>query len=338
MRLLSGMVQPDFHHFYMRRAKEQIGNAIMIRTVACTVLVILLLAVPACANPDPDYTLTYTIALNGDGSAQWTVEYRTLLLTQDQITAFERDTEGSSAALSPDDIRQLMEQSAAAASAATGRPMEVRDFSSGSVVQSSPTGSYGVIRYQFVWTGFGAAAENTISVGDVFFGGLYLPKEATLIIRIPDGFSVTAADPQPDQDRGELVWYGLRSFSSGQPRVIMTSAGLPLAVMAGVFGVLIIAATAIVLFVRRKRRKTGDEDTGGAVPEPMAAVSEAELLNVEQRILQLIRDSGGEMFQSEIVQRLGIPKSTVSSALNALHERGVIIKIRKGRENLIRLS
>jgi uncharacterized membrane protein len=32
-----------------------------------------------------------------------------------------------------------------------------------------------------------------------------------------------------------------------------------------------------------------------------------------------------------------MPKSTVSSTLNDLHRRGMIQKVRKGRENLIRL-
>jgi hypothetical protein len=32
-----------------------------------------------------------------------------------------------------------------------------------------------------------------------------------------------------------------------------------------------------------------------------------------------------------------LPKSTVSSSLNSLHQKGVIRKVKKGRENLIRL-
>jgi len=44
------------------------------------------------------------------------------------------------------------------------------------------------------------------------------------------------------------------------------------------------------------------------------------------------------MYQSEMTQRLGMPKSTVSAALAVLHEKKAIIKVKKGRENLIRLS
>ncbi|MGB9175867.1 MAG: MarR family transcriptional regulator, partial [Methanoregula sp.] len=71
--------------------------------------------------------------------------------------------------------------------------------------------------------------------------------------------------------------------------------------------------------------------------EPAAPLSALEEAGLEERIIQLLKDSGGEQFQAEIVKALGIPKSTVSSSLNSLHQRGIIQKVRKGRENLIRL-
>ena len=57
----------------------------------------------------------------------------------------------------------------------------------------------------------------------------------------------------------------------------------------------------------------------------------------EERILILLKENGGELYQSDIVSRLALPKSTVSSALITLHNSNCIRKIRKGRENLIRL-
>ena len=50
--------------------------------------------------------------------------------------------------------------------------------------------------------------------------------------------------------------------------------------------------------------------------------------------MAILQAAGGEQYQSEIVKTLGIPKSTVSSSLNLLHERGLIQKVKKGRENL----
>ena len=78
-------------------------------------------------------------------------------------------------------------------------------------------------------------------------------------------------------------------------------------------------------------------------PEPVEAddlpvmLSETELFSLEERIIQLLKTSGGEQYQSEIVKNLGLPKSTVSASLNDLHKRGIIQKVKRGRENLIRL-
>ncbi|MFY9800521.1 MAG: helix-turn-helix domain-containing protein, partial [Methanoregula sp.] len=63
-----------------------------------------------------------------------------------------------------------------------------------------------------------------------------------------------------------------------------------------------------------------------------------DIISLEERIIQLLKTSGGEQYQSDIVKNLGLPKSTVSATLNDLHQRGVIQKIKKGRENLIRLT
>ena len=78
-------------------------------------------------------------------------------------------------------------------------------------------------------------------------------------------------------------------------------------------------------------------------PEPVEAddppvmLSETELFSLEERIIQILKTSGGEQYQSEIVKNLGLPKSTVSATLNDLHKRGIIQKVKRGRENLIRL-
>jgi len=69
-----------------------------------------------------------------------------------------------------------------------------------------------------------------------------------------------------------------------------------------------------------------------------ASISDADRIGLEEKILRQLKASGGEQFQSELGRALGIPKSTLSSALNDLHQRGIIVKVKKGRENLIRLD
>jgi hypothetical protein len=236
----------------------------------------------------------------------------------------------------PEPVRVAV-RSAAEASTATGRPVGATDFSADSAVQSGPTGSYGVVHYRCRWTGFTEPGE-TLEVGDVFVGGLYLGKDQALVLRPPPRFTAAEVSPPADFERDGLVWYGLRSFGAGEPRVVFArEAGspvpwVPLLLLLGVAGLTL----GIYLSMRRLRRPpppAPDLEAGeGLPPDP------AEALDLEDRILALLRKKGGSLFQSEIVNGLGLPKSTVSEAINRLHGAGRIEKVRKGRENLIRLK
>jgi hypothetical protein len=218
--------------------------------------------------------------------------------------------------------------------------MAISNMTGNTVVQTSPTGRYGIVIYSFSWSGF-AKTDGSLAIGDVFAGGLYLAKDNTLVIRYPYGWTVAQAEPAPDQQRDGLVWYGLQSFGPGEPRVLLEKPAFPLVpVIVGL--VLILAILAGFLVYRAKQRQTRQDmqenrDELAEVGEPAVPLSEAEEAGLEERIITLLEAGGGEQYQSEIVKTLGLPKSTVSSALNNLHRKGVILKVKKGRENLIRL-
>lgn len=57
----------------------------------------------------------------------------------------------------------------------------------------------------------------------------------------------------------------------------------------------------------------------------------------EEMIRQFILRSGGQAYQSDIVEHSGLSKSKISMVLSKMKDDGMIIKIRKGKENLIRL-
>jgi uncharacterized membrane protein len=287
--------------------------------------------VPAAAAPV--YTITYTISPEPDGSALWNVEYRVLLPTQGEISAFELDVKDASA-LPPEEVRGVMERSASAAAAETHRPMEIRDFSSSSVVQTTPTGTHGVIRYSFRWTGFIGPGDG-MTIGDVFVGGLYLSRETTLVLHPPAGYTVAGVEPPPDQSRDDLIWYGPRSFGTGEPRIVLQPPVFPRMAAVLVTGLLVAGGAVAGWFVLRRKGRH-EEEAGVAAVEP-EGIAEPDLATIEERIVKLLRENGGALYQSEIARKLGAPKSTVSSALNELHAKGLIQKVRKGRENLIRL-
>jgi uncharacterized membrane protein len=305
----------------------------MTRFSIVVLTVVLLISIPVIAGAapvPPDSSITYTITLQEDGTANWHVEYRTLLASDEDMGAFDSYTKNVSFTYLPQ-FQDLMQRSAAQAAAATSRPMEITGFAGDAVIQTTPTGRYGVVYYSFSWKNF-AKTGTDLAIGDAFAGGLYLAKDNTLVIRYPSGYTVSVAEPAPDQVRDGLIWYGQRSFGAGEPRLVFEKPGFPwLPVLLGGALVLIVIA-GLYGVVSKKRRSEPDEPEVAAVP-----LSEADLISLEDRIVQLLKTSHGEQYQSEIVKNLGLPKSTVSATLNDLHKRGIIQKVKRGRENLIRL-
>jgi len=295
--------------------------------------VILLLCIPhiSRATPLQNYTTTYAITIQEDGTAVWHIEYRVFLATQEDMNNFENSSRDLKSTLHSQ-FNDLMQRSATQATVATSRHMEITDFSGDAVVQTSPTGSYGVVFFSFGWTGF-AQAGSDLTIGDAFVGGMYLAKDTTLIIRYPPGYTVKTTEPAPDQVSDGLIWYGLRSFGGGEPRVVLERSAFPwLPVSIGLASIIIVGGTLIVFFMRKHRTKPDEPE------ESVAPLSEMDLMSLEDRIVQLLKTNEGGLFQSEIVKTLGLPKSTISSTLNELHRRGIIQKIKKGKENFIRLT
>ena len=301
------------------------------------ILVIIVLLMPvaligiAAAAAAPDYSITYTITVADDGSALWRVEYRTLLLSDTDDTNFKAYTRDLPGVYLPQ-FRELMERSAAQAAVASGRNMQITGVTGDAVMQESPTGRYGIVVYTARWDGF-ARPGTTVTIGDAFAGGLYLEKDNLLVIRYPGGYRVARAEPEPDNSRDGLVWYGQRSFGAGEPRVVLEQPVSPLLLVAA--GLVLVTVIAFAGFALLRRKNSGNTPD-----EPLATISltETELMSIEDRIVQLLRSHNGELFQSDIVRLIGLPKSTISTVLNNLHARGMIIKVKRGRENLIRLS
>jgi len=80
---------------------------------------------------------------------------------------------------------------------------------------------------------------------------------------------------------------------------------------------------------------TASADTD-ASSEP--AVPDEELLTDEDRVLQMLEDSGGRMKQANIVDETGWSKSKVSMLLSDMEDEGDISKLRVGRENIVSLK
>ena len=229
------------------------------------ILAVSLLCSAGATAAVPAYTTTYTITVQEDGSALWQIEYRTLLATDSDLAAFENYTLELPSVYLPQ-VQDLMQRSAAQASVAASRHMAISNVTGNAIVQTSPTGRYGVVVYSFAWSGF-ARPDGTLTIGDAFSGGLYLAKGNTLILR-PYGWTVSRAEPAPDDQRDGLVWYGLRTFGPGELRVTVEKPSFPLVPVIVILFIVSLLGAGYMIYQRRK--EPGDPGRAAEPDEPAA--------------------------------------------------------------------
>jgi uncharacterized membrane protein len=272
-----------------------------------------------------EYKTTYTIDILEDGSAIWVIEDRIGLTTQSAEAAFKEYVSALESNQSElEYFSNKIDAIVSEAEASTGRGMAARNFNISFDVTDMPTGRYGVITYQFKWIGFVTTEDKRIMAGDAFAGGLYLSKDNALIISYPSEYKVEAVSPEPDILRAnELIWYGLRDFSSGEPSVVLRSTFQVVWVAISVICVVAIIIAGGITYKKKREKK----------------IIEGEILKTdEEKILEILKDAGGVLYQSDIIEKTGFSKSKTSTLLNSLKENGRIEKIMKGRKNLIRLK
>ncbi|OSP08399.1 hypothetical protein B9H04_06180 [Halorubrum ezzemoulense DSM 17463] len=222
---------------------------------------------------EPD-DVSMAVAVQPDGDAQWTVEYRIRLGTDEEERAFEQlraDVENDTDAYTAR-FRDRMASTAATAESATGRNMTVSNATVPAERRELPQ-AYGVLTYRFEWTNFAAVDGDRLRVGDAV-DGLFLDGSSSLIVAWPDGYRLGETTPEPSEVReGSVVWNGPVDFSAGQPRIAVAPAGplsgVPTAGLVALFAVLVVAGTTAY-----RRRNAGDDGGEGVVATDTAVGSE----------------------------------------------------------------
>ncbi|OTE99942.1 hypothetical protein [Halorubrum sp. SD683] len=222
---------------------------------------------------EPD-DVSMAVAVQPDGDAQWTVEYRIRLGTDEEERAFEQlraDVENDTDAYTAR-FRDRMASTAATAESATGRNMTVSNATVTAERRELPQ-AYGVLTYRFEWTNFAAVDGDRLRVGDAV-DGLFLDGSSSLIVAWPDGYRLGETTPEPSEVREEsVVWNGPVDFSAGQPRIAVAPAGplsgVPTAGLVALFAVLVVAGTTAY-----RRRNAGDDGGEGVVATDTAVGSE----------------------------------------------------------------
>ncbi|QKG91654.1 hypothetical protein HPS36_01885 [Halorubrum salinarum] len=210
---------------------------------------------------EPD-DVSMEVAVQPDGDARWTVEYRIRLGTDEEEQAFEQlraDVENDTEAYTTR-FRDRMVSTAETAESATGRNMTVSNATVTAERRELPQ-AYGVLTYRFEWTNFAAVDGDRLRVGDAV-DGLFLDDASSLIVSWPEGYRLGETTPEPSEVRERsVVWNGPVDFSAGQPRVSVAPAGplsgVPTAGIAALLGALVVAGAAVAY-----RRR----DAGAAAP------------------------------------------------------------------------
>lgn len=313
------------------------------------------------------------VELHENRSARWSITMRYDLETTNETKAFRRyaaaferrDVDGG---LDVEMFRTIVARS----SDATGRDMSVVD----ATYRGSSDGRTGTLTLSFTWTNFlTRAGEDRLRFNDAVLlpdNGTWLSslrKGQTMVIRTPDGYSVS--DSPFGVENNSVVITGPRKFD-GSIDITYQRTENPIGsppwglIVAGV--VVAAAILAAALLVRRRRhpstaddeRSTGTADaepSGAANGEPLSAsmpsngqsepdrdppdgganVVDVELLSDEERVEHILERNGGRMKQATIVRETGWSDAKVSQLLSSMADEGRVDKLRLGRENLISL-
>jgi uncharacterized membrane protein len=286
-----------------------------------------LLVLPIYETKGQDY-IEYNIAISADASATWRI-----IQVSDINAAIDTWMEFQQRILD-------LEESAAAASQ---RDMEL-DFDSMQIdtVISSESKT---TEYMFTWLNFSTIQNQLITFGDVFrledfFERLY--GESSLKITYPAEFTVSSVSPEPNGRSNQahtLVWYRTQDFLSGNPSIVLTSGNTAengnsgnrlLYLIVGI--AIVVVVVAIVLFFVLKRRKLIRKEV--AATSQMATSLESD----EDKIIKIIQSSGGTVRQSVITEQSRFSKAKTSQLLAVLERKGVVTRVKKGRDKIVTLN
>lgn len=304
---------------------------------------------------------TFRIDVQKNGSVRWTYVYRRDLATQAEREQFTSFAEQFNEQDNPE-LYENFEQGARLltekGTTQTGRQMNASSFTHEAYV--SRLDNSGIVEMSFLWSNFSEVEGDRIIIGDVFKGGLYIRQNQRVEISWSDELTVTNASPQPDDRSSDTItWVSpntSKQFYDGKPNVVFergasgdasgytTTTNLLTRPWLVGTSVLLIVGLGAVIALRRdaitlnppfelRDRSTAEQGSTDTVP----AITEAELMTDEDRIISLLRDNGGRMKQVKIIEQTGWSKSKVSMLLSEMDEEGDISKLRVGRENIISL-
>lgn len=274
---------------------------------------------------EPAYSegqVKYRIQVSSDGSAAWTII---------QWGDIHLDIQF------PDKVTSLLE---------TARNETQRDMNAQVTnITLTPFESYIVIEYKFYWINFSRIEDARIIIGDVFqvedfFGQLYGDGEVNIIY--PPDYTLEAVSPplpyEYNPSLQTLSWLTTKDFKEGKPSITLreksASSGFMELIGQNMFLILMVTAistafSASFYMFRRHAKKRN---------ESLRKPDLTGLPNIdteEDKIIKLLKSSGGSLRQSAIVDQLRFSKAKASQLLTALEDKGTVKRYKKGRDKIV---
>ncbi len=307
-----------------------------------------------------------TVDVNESGSALWTMEKR-VPLTKPEINEWESAIKAGQNISRYRDIAEfgdMINLFLRSAKNVSNRSMEVEEVNISYDTVKTLSGGFGIIRYSFRWMNFSRTDSDKIFIGDAFSEGMVLSTDNVLVIKIPDGYEVKSVSPNFDKrDGNRLIWDGTtyRNFDKGEPALVLLRTGKSLVAWHIVAAFVVLISGGLVILWKRRRgggayKAGSDADLSSGIDgapvyseekdtqpykaeNAMTALPELTEVDLrdEEMIEKFLIKSGGQAYQSDIVKESRLSKSKISMVLAGMKEEGRILKIKKGKENLIRL-
>lgn len=289
-----------------------------------------------------------TVEILDSGNANWTME-KHLPLTIPEINEWEATIKAGQNITKYRDIvefKDMINLFLRSARNFSNRSMQVEELNISYDTAKTLSGGFGVVRYSFQWTNFSNIHKGNIFVGDAFSEGIVLSSDSVLIIEIPDGYDVSASPKFNRREGNRLIWEGAtyHSFGRGEPALVLKRASSDQK-----YAVVLVAivSCAFIVFWRMKRYNKQASVPQISKESPPYNVENnimktslpdtIEFLGDEEMIEKYLLKQGGQAYQSDIVKDSGLSKSKISIVLSKMKEEGRILKIRKGKENIIRI-
>jgi uncharacterized membrane protein len=203
-----------------------------------------------------------------------------------------------------------------------------------------------ITEYSFLWQNFSIIQGNQLIFGDVFqvpdfFSQLY--GDAALQVSYPANFTVESVTPPPyqrDDSARTLEWARTQDLASAQTNIVLTNTSPPSDSQSAwqeyvIIGIVIVAiATLSFVGFYTFRRRKNNLMSNAALPTPVILQFETE----EDKVLKLLKSSGGSMRQSNITESCRFSKAKTSQLLAALEKNGNITRYKKGRDKIVNLK